>query len=151
MKRILAMILSMVLLLCLMGCEQGNNEVFTNAFLKDVVEIRFHTDEPVTGEQMQAVFRYLKSLDLVHSEEEIKERDPGTVTYGGWDDTTMEFEKSDGTVLRIRLNQWAMSGLPGGSYYVENYMELIEQGEKNLLRSIWEACGRDPEAYPFFI
>ena len=57
----------------------------------------------------------------------------------------MEFTKSDGTSLMIRMNQWAMSGLPSGSYVVTDYKDAIERGDKDLLRSIWEACGRDPD------
>ena len=149
MKRLIAMAVSMVLLLCLMGCEQGNNKVFTNAFLEDVVEIRFVTDEPVTGEQMQAVFSYLKSLHLEPVEQAFPERSPDKATYGGMTDHAMEFEKSDGTVVKIRIGDWAMSDLPGGSYAVENYNERIEQGEKGMVHSIWEICGRDPRECPW--
>ena len=149
MKRLIAMILSMVLLLCLMGCEQGNNKVFTNAFLKDVVEIRFVTDEPVTGEQMQAVFRYLKSLHLEPIEPPVQERDPNKATYGGVTYHAMKFVKSDGTVVKIWISNWVMSDLPGGSYAVENYVERIEQGEKGMVRSIWEICGRDLRECPW--
>lgn len=149
MKRILAMILSMVLLLCLMGCEQGNNKVFTDAFLEDVVEIRFVTDEPVTGEQMQAVFSYLKSLHLEPVERTVPERDPNKATYGGVMYHTMKFVKSDGTVVKIGISNWAMSDPSDGYYTVENANERIEQGEKNMVRSIWEICGRDPRECPW--
>lgn len=149
MKRLIAMILSMVLLLCLMGCEQGNNKVFTNAFLEDVVEIRFVTDEPVTGEQMQAVFSYLKSLHLESIEPPVQERDPNKATYGGVVYHTMKFVKSDGTVVKIGISNWAMSDPSGGYYAVENYVERIEQGEKGMVRSIWEICGRDPRECPW--
>ena len=149
MKRILAMILSMVLLLCLMGCEQGNNKVFTNAFLEDVVEIRFVTDEPVTGEQMQAVFSYLKSLHLEPVERAFPERSSDKATYGGWRGHAMEFVKSDGTVVKILISNWAISDPSGGSYGIENANERIEQGEKGMVRSIWEICGRDPRECPW--
>ena len=149
MKRILAMILSMVLLLCLMGCEQGNNKVFTDAFLEDVVEIRFVTDEPVTGEQMQAVFSYLKSLHLEPVERTVPERDPNKATYGGVMYHTMKFVQSDGTVVKIGISNWAMSDPSDGYYTVENANERIEQGEKNMVRSIWEICGRDPRECPW--
>lgn len=154
-RRYLFMLLAVVLLLNLLGCarERGdpvNNEVFTDEFFQDVVEIRFGiSNEPITGQQLAAVARYLKSLHLTHSEKELPyEREPGH--YGGWDIVQMEFAKRDGTSLRIRLNQWAMSGLPGGSYYVTDGKDAIERGDKSILRSLWEACGRDPEAYPFF-
>ena len=149
MKRLIAMILSMVLLLCLMGCEQGNNKVFTNAFLEDVVEIRFVTDEPVTGEQMQAVFRYLKSLHLEPVEQAFPERDPNKVTYGGAMVHALKFVKSDGTVVKILISNWAISDPSGGSYGIENANERIEQGEKGMVRSIWEICGRDPRECPW--
>ena len=155
MKRLLIVFFSAMLLLNMFGCAQGNgdpvnNEVFTDEFFEDVAEIRFGIFyEPITGEQLASVARYLKSLHLTHLEEELPyEREPGH--YGGWDIVHMEFTKRDGTSLRIRLNQWAMSGLPGGSYCVSDYNKAIERGEKSLLRSIWEACGKEPDAYPFF-
>ena len=154
MKRLLIIVFSAMLLLNMFGCARGNgdpvnNEVFTDDFFEDVVEIYFISGDPVTGRQLAAVVRYLKSLHLTHSEEELpEERKSGY--YGGWDIVQMKFTKQDGTSLTIRLNQWAMSGLPGDSYYVTDYKEAIERGEKSILRSLWEACGRDPDAYPFF-
>ena len=155
MKRLLTIFLSVLFLLSLFGCslksgDPVNNEVFTDEFFEDVVEIRFGLiNEPLTGEQLAAVARYLKSLHLTHSEEEIPE-EKKSGTYGGVTIVHMEFVKQDGTSLMIRMTQWAMSGLPGGSYEVTNAAEAIERGDKNLLRSIWEACGKDPDAYPFF-
>ena len=152
MKRLLTIFLSVLFLLNLFGCSQKsgdpvNNKVFTDEFFEDVVEIRFGIiEEPITGEQLAAVARYLKSLHLTHSEKEIpEEKKPGT--YGGTPIVHMEFVKQDGTSLMIRMTQWAMSGLPGGSYEVTNAAEAIERGDKDLLRSIWEACGKDPDAY----
>ena len=126
----------------------ANNEVFTDAFFADVAQIAFIEDTPIEGEQMLPVIRYLKSLKLSRSDEELPEKKPET--YGGWDIVGMRFIKADGTELTIRLNQWAMSGLPGGSYYVTDYLEAIERGDRSVLRSLWEACGRDLEKYPFF-
>ena len=152
MKRLLIVFLSALFLLNMFGCSQKsgdpvNNKVFNDEFFEDVVEIRFGLiDEPITGDQLAAVTRYFKSLHLTHSEEELpEEKEPGK--YGGWDIVYMEFTKSDGTTLMIRVSQWAMSGLPGGSYVVTNYAEAIERGDKDLLCSIWETCGRDPNAY----
>lgn len=154
-RRITGLFLVFVIAFVLFGCAQGNgdpvnNEVFTDEFFEDVAEIRFGiSNEPITGEQLASVARYFKSLHLTHTEEELRyEYEPGN--YGGWDVVRMDFIKRDGTSLRIRLSQWAMSGLPGGSYYVSDYNEAIERGEKSLLRSIWEACGNDAETYPFF-
>ena len=150
MKRLLIVFLSALFLLSMFGCslksgDSVNNKVFTDEFFEDVVEIRFGIiDEPITGDQLAAVTRYLKSLYLTHSEKEIpEEKTPGT--YGGSPIVHIEFVKQDGTSLMIRLNEWAMSGLPGGSYVVTNYVEAIERGDKDLLCSIWEACGRDPD------
>lgn len=155
MKRLLIVFFSVMLLLNMFGCAQGNgdpvnNKVFTDEFFEDVTAIRFGiSNGPITGEQLASVARYFKSLHLTHTEEELRyEYEPGN--YGGWDVVRMDFIKRDGTSLRIRLSQWAMSGLPGGSYYVSDYNEAIERGEKSLLRSIWEACGNDAETYPFF-
>ena len=154
MKRSMAIVLAILCILQMAGCggknsDPVNNEVFTDAFFADVVQIRYFLEDKITGEQMKPVIRYLKSLHLVHSDEELPEKkEPGT--YGGWDLVYMEFTKADGTTLRIRMNQWAMSGLPGGSYYVKDYEAAMERGDKSLLRSLWEACGRDPETYPLF-
>ena len=155
MKRLVIVCFSAMLFLSMFGCAQGNgdpvnNKVFTDEFFEDVTEIRFGISHgSATGEQLAAVARYLKNLRLTHTEEELRyEYEPGY--YGGWDVVRMDFIKRDGTSLRIRLNQWAMSGLPGGSYYVSDYKEAIERGEKSLLRSIYEACGNDPDTYPLF-
>jgi len=154
MKRLLIVIFSAMLLLNMFGCAQKsgdpvNNEVFTDEFFQDVVEFYFITDDPVVDEQLASVVRYLKSLHLTHSEEDlVPEGKNGR--YGGWTIAYMYFIKLDGTRLTIRVSQWAMSGLPGGSYCISDYKEAIERGEKSLLRSIWEACGKDPDAYPFF-
>lgn len=153
MKRFLAIVLAAVLLLNICGCSQKsgdpvNNDVFTDEFFQDVVEFRLGIgDGPITGQQLAAVVRYFKSLHLTPSEEEVPEVKK---TYGGWDIVYMEFTKSDGTSLMFRMNQWAMSGLPGGSYYVSDRKEAIERGDKSLLRSIWEVCGYDADAYPLF-
>ena len=155
MKRLLIVFFSLILLLNLFGCTQKsgdpvNNQVFTDEFFEDVTDIRFSFyNEPLTEQQLAAVVRYLKSLHLTHSEEELPaEKKPGV--YGGWSIEHVHFVKSDGTTLEIRVSQWAMSGLPGGSYYITDGEEAIERGDKDILRSLWEACGRDPDAYPFF-
>lgn len=155
MKRLWILFFSVMLLLSMFGCtqEQGdpvNNKVFTNEFFEDVTDIRLSfKDEPLTDQQLAAVIRCLKSLRLTHTEKELPtERPRGT--YGGSPLEKVHFIKADGTTLEIRVNQWAMSGLPGGSYYMTDYEEAMERGEKNILRSLWVASGGDPDATPFF-
>lgn len=113
-----------------------NNDVFTDEFFADVVEICDTTiDPPVTGERMEAVIRYLKGLILTPTQEHLTApSEDGQIHYGGLDYLT--FRKADGTEVTVLRSAQELTMSGERSY--------IAQGE-NLNAGLKEAVGQSKE------
>lgn len=88
------------------------SDVFTNAFFADVIEIRAMGCEAVDKEQMGPVVMYLQNLNLIETDEHLRNvNENGELLYGLG---LLSFVKSDGTEV-IFLNNHAKMTLSDGS------------------------------------
>ena len=126
MKKVLLILLALVLVISMVGCSDPakdpvNNSLFTDEFFDGVVRIRFSACEPVSGEQMAPVIRYLKGLTLVETEDRVKTTDDnGEVLLGGAFMVT--FDKADGTEIHFLMNTKVMNCISGldANYAIES-------------------------------
>lgn len=139
--RKLCFLLVVLFVFALCGCAAEdkipqNNDVFTDEFFADVVEICDTTiDPPATGERMEAVIRYLKGLILTPTQEHLTAPgEDGQIRYGGLDYLT--FRKADGTEVTVLRSAQELTMSGERSY--------IAQGE-NLNAGLKEAVGQSEE------
>ena len=110
MKKIIVVILVSVILVGMTSCAKEeveekdpvNNTLFTDEFFEDVVEIGdFGVGKAVTGDQMEPVIRYLKSLYLTETDyivNNVNVNEKGEELYGA---QYIYFKKKDGSQLTI--------------------------------------------------
>ena len=133
MKKILCSLLAAILVLCMPGCAKQkksaeNNNVFTDAFFSDVVEIRDTRFGVVSAEQMEPVVQYLKGLTLTASDTYLTTVDEdGEILYGG---DAITFLKSNGEQV-IFLRNHAKFSIFNVCSYVVSDGENINIGLKN--------------------
>lgn len=114
--------LAFVLLLSLFGCAaqennlEGNN-MFTDEFFSDIVEIRDSRCGQVSGEQMEPVILYLKGLTLTETDEHLMATNENGEQLYGLDLIT--FIKSNGTEITFLRNHAALSSLDACRYVIE--------------------------------
>ncbi len=123
MRKILCLLLVAILALCLLGCAKQkpsaeNNDVFTNAFFSDVVEIRDTCCGVVSAEQMEPVVQYLKGLTLTPSDTYLITVDENGETLDGCEAIT--FVKSNGEKVEYTRNHAKISILNVCSYVAED-------------------------------
>lgn len=117
MKKVQIILLALVFVISMVGCSEKerdpvNSALFTDEFFADVVRIRCTMSEPVSGEQMEPVIRYLKGLTLVETDVRIKTTDEnGEVLYGGH--AALTFDKADGTEIWFNINNSVMNCVSG--------------------------------------
>lgn len=121
MRKILCLLLAAILALCMPGCAKQkksaeNNNVFTNAFFSDVVEIRDTRFGVVSAEQMEPVVQYLKGLTLTASDTYLTTVDENGEQLDGGDLIT--FLKSNGEEVVYLRNHAKFSILDVCSYVV---------------------------------
>lgn len=122
MQKLSCFSLAVVLLFSLFGCsEEGNklegNNLFTDAFFADVVEIRDSSCGQVSGEQMKPVILYLNGLTLTATDELLTTtNEKGEQLYGL---STITFVKRDGTEITFLRNHAIFSNLDAGSYVAD--------------------------------
>ncbi len=107
MKKIIVILVS-VILVGMTSCAKEeveekdpvNNTLFTDEFFEDVVEIGdFGVGKAATGDQMEPVIRYLKSLYLTETDYIVKTvNEKGEDLYGA---QYIYFKKKDGSQLTI--------------------------------------------------
>ena len=121
MKKILCLLLAAILVLFMPGCAKQkisteNNNVFTDAFFSDVVEIRDTCFGVVSAEQMEPVVQYLKGLTLTASDTYLMTVDENGEELIGGDAIT--FLKSNGEEVEYLRNHAKFSILDVCSYVV---------------------------------
>ncbi len=134
MKRIISLVLTIVIVLSVVSCSKNNktamnNDVFTDDFFSEVVEIKGYpySEESVTGKQMDPVFAFFKSLSLKDSDIHLSStNDEGEDLIGlFW----FTFVKSDGTEITVLTNDQVISDIDGKSYEItsENFHDNLVQ------------------------
>ena len=128
MKRFIKILLSIVVLLNIASCTKKeeavvNNEVFTDKFFSNVVEIKAfpYSEESVKGKQMDVVIKFFKSLTLKDSDIHLSStNEDGETIYGLFGFT---FVMSDGTEITVLTNDQIISDINGKSYEItsENF------------------------------
>ncbi len=107
MKRTIALLLAALLLLAFPGCagnqkQQPQNELFTDDFFEDVVEIKDSCCGRLVGEQITPMIRYLKSLSLSPTDIVLSGvNEKGEQLYGLFG---LTFVKRDGTEVEFLHN-----------------------------------------------
>ncbi len=134
MKKIIIFMLSILLMIVCLGCENKqesvvNNDVFTDEFFSDVVEIKGfpYSEENVTGKQMDPVIAFFKSLTLKDTDIHLTNtNEEGEDLYGLFSFT---FVKSDGTEITVITNDQTISDIDGKSYEItsENFHDELVQ------------------------
>ncbi len=134
MKRLIYVMLVIVMLLIVVGCNKKeetvvNNDVFTDEFFSDVVEIEGfpYSEESVTGNQMDPVIAFFKSLTLKDTDIHLSNtNEEGEDLYGLFSFT---FVKSDGTEITVLTNDQVISDIDGKSYEIssENFHDGLVQ------------------------
>ena len=134
MKKITIFMLSILLMIVCLGCENKqesvvNNDVFTDEFFSDVVEIKGYpySEESVTGKQMDPVIAFFKSLTLKDTDIHLSNtNEEGEDLYGLFSFT---FVKSDGTEITVLTNDQVISDIDGKSYEItsENFHDRLVQ------------------------
>lgn len=123
MRKTLCSLLVVVLVLSLLGCKAQDksvegNELFTDAFFSDVVEIRDTCCGVVSAEQMEPVVQYLKGLTLTPSDTYLITVDENGETLDGCEAIT--FVKSNGEKVEFTRNHAKISILNVCSYVAED-------------------------------
>ncbi len=134
MKKITIFMLSILLMIVCLGCENKqesvvNNDVFTDEFFSDVVEIKGYpySEESVTGKQMDPVISFFKSLTLKDTDIHLTTtNEEGEDLYGLFSFT---FVKSDGSEITVITNDQVISDIDGKSYEItsENFHDGLVQ------------------------
>lgn len=112
MRKNTVILLTIVLLFSFLGCtaqENGpvQNDLFTDAFFADVVEICDSRTGVVSGDQMEPVIQYLKGLTLTATSEHLSTTNENGEELAGLDAIT--FKKGDGTEIVFLRNHMTMS------------------------------------------
>ena len=116
------------------GKTNAQNDVFTDAFFADVVEIRDSRYGQVQGEQMAPVISFLKTLRLSPADVPLQAvDDDGEVLYGL---DCITFLKRDGSEQSFLHNHATLSSSEGNGYVVEG--ENLDDG----LSEAFTACGQ---------
>lgn len=128
MKKISIICLALALVLMAFGCSTQkptveHNDLFTDDFFKDVVEIRDSTCGQVSGDQMESVIAALKALNLATTEEHLQTEKDGETLYGL---SAITFVKSDGTELLFTRNHATLTDANSVRYTVTNGENLNE-------------------------
>ena len=128
MKRVSVILLVLILASTSFGCaaqeNKKKNDVFTDAFFLNVVEIRDSRYGQVSLEQMEPVISFLKVLKLSPTDEHLRsENETGDPLYGV---DYISFIKSDGSEIVFARNHATMSSSEGYSYVVEG--ENLNEG-----------------------
>ncbi|MBQ9929990.1 MAG: hypothetical protein IJO72_04350 [Oscillospiraceae bacterium] len=135
MKKIVCFILFVSLILVTAGCavedtSAKGNALFTDEFFSDVVEIRDTNCGRVTreDEEMTAVITYLKSLELMPSNEHLATTDDdGNPLYGP---DLLAFLMNDGSEITFYRNHAMFTGPDKTSYVVEDENHNLNIGLK---------------------
>ena len=115
MKKLICLFLIAVMTFGLFGCSKSNNELFTDEFFADVVEIRDLYSGVASGEEMKPAINYLKSLKLVKLDEPLSNTDQnGELLYGLG---AISFIKSDGTEIVLLRNHLTINSPDGKCAY----------------------------------
>ncbi len=134
MKKITIFMLSILLMIVCLGCENKqesvvNNDVFTDEFFSDVVEIKGYpySEESVTGKQMDPVISFFKSLTLKDTDIYLSNTNEDSEQLYGLFSFT--FVKSDGTEITVITNDQIISDIDGKSYEItsENFHDELVQ------------------------
>lgn len=132
MKRMLFFLLAFALSFNVLGCSAPseepieapiNNELFTDEFFVDVVEIAAVGAGVVRGDQMQPVIQYFQSLTLAASDTHLIPQDDTLNGLGA-----ISFRKSDGTEIIFNNNHAKMTCIEG----LELCSYVLESGNLNL-------------------
>lgn len=132
MKRMLFFLLAFALSFNVLGCSAPseepiddpiNNELFTDAFFADVVEIAAYGAGVVRGDQLQPVIQYFKGLTLISSDTHLIPEDDTLTGLGA-----ISFRKSDGTEIVFNNNHAKMTCIEG----LELCSYVLESGNLNL-------------------
>lgn len=136
-RKSLMILFALLFLMCAFGCtgqadSSVKNDLFTDEFFSDVVEIRDSSIGQVSGQQLTPVMQYLKGLTLTATDEHLRTTDENGETLYGPDFIT--FQKGDGTEICFLRNHATLSDLDNGRSYVT-------EGE-NLNSGLTEAFGK---------
>lgn len=122
MRKLLSILFAVVLLLNFFGCaaqdkiEAGNN-MFTDSFFSDVVEICDSHFGQVRGDQMEPIILFLKGLSMTETDEHLSSTNENGEQLYGLDLIT--FKKSDGSSIVFLRNHAKMSNVDVGSYEID--------------------------------
>lgn len=123
-------LMSFIFLLILSGCsiqphKKINNDLFSDIFFSDIIEICDLGSNPVTAEQMEPVIIYLQSLELTESNEHLSNINAeGEQTLGLG---LLTFRKYDGTEIVFIRNHEKITCIEG----LNTCSFLIEEGNLN--------------------
>lgn len=140
-KRIFLVLLLLLFSTTILGCNSQekvsvNNDLFTDKFFNDVVEICDSRAGVVSGEDMKPVIAYLKGLKLTATTEHLRTvNEAGEELYGL---NAITFRKSDGTEIMFLRNHVKMTCASESS----SYSYVLESG--NLNEGLIEAFGQTP-------
>ena len=129
MKRTISILLVCAFFLTLVGCK-SNNELFTDEFFEDIVEIYTVRHGIVSGEQMKPIIECLKELKLKKTNELLKTEDEdGDPLIGN---LGISFKKADGSDIFMEHNGVKIYGHDGYAY------EMINSDENNNIGTLLE-------------
>lgn len=133
---IVALIVFLIYGLYILFGNTFKNDVFTDKFFNDVVEICDSRAGVVSGDNIKPVIAYLKGLKLTANTEHLRTVNEAGEELYGLDAIT--FRKSDGTEIMFLRNHLKMSCVSGSN--VCSY--VLESG--NLNEGLIEAFGQTP-------
>ncbi len=133
MRKILCLFFAIILVSCVLGCTKQknsdeNNNVFTDAFFSEVIEIRDSRFGVVSAEQIAPVAQYLKGLELTASDTYLTTVNENGEILDGCDVIT--FLKRNGEKV-IYLRNHAKFSIFNVCSYVVSDGENINIGLKN--------------------
>lgn len=131
MKKVWCVLFALTFALNFLGCTaheqyQQNNDLFTDAFFSDVVEIRDTRHGQIYKEQLAPVIQYLKGLTLNKVDWHLTTVDEDGNQLYGLDG--IGFVKSDGTEIAFLRNHATFSNIEIGTYTIAG--EGFENGLK---------------------
>ncbi len=130
MRKLVCILLIAVTAVGLFGCSKSNNELFTDEFFEDIVEIYTVRHGIVSGEQMKPIIECLKELKLKKTDELLKTEDEdGDPIIGN---LGISFKKADGTEIFMEHNGAKINGADGYAY------EMINSDENNNIGTLLE-------------
>lgn len=141
MKKILVLLLGLILSIMFFGCAEQEqniekNDVFTDAFFSDVVEICDSRYGQVSGDKMELIISFMKELKLSPTDEHLRsENENGEQLYGV---DCIRFIKSDGSEILFLRNHETISSSEGHSYVVEG--ENLNDGLEAIFSQALSDC-----------